>query len=104
LDWRRDEDSRANADAPTEFTRGDEPTWLTQRAGTSLEIISSDDTVAQVDPKKLCEFLLDECLKRGVTLHQPAKVVSVAKDARDELAGVRIVKADGMETDSMSVY
>jgi glycine/D-amino acid oxidase-like deaminating enzyme len=69
-----------------------------------VEVISPENTVAQIDPKRLCEFLLEQCASRGVIVHQPANVVSVAKDARDELAGVRIVKADGTETDSMYVF
>jgi hypothetical protein len=101
-DWASDGSSRANV-APTQATKGKGPAWLTHREASSLEIISSNDTVAQVDPKRLCEFLLEQCIERGVKVHQPARVASVSKDARDELAGVRIVKADGTETDSMTM-
>jgi glycine/D-amino acid oxidase-like deaminating enzyme len=54
--------------------------------------------VAQLDPLRLCSFLLQENLGRGVKLHQPARVVSVSKDTKDELASVRIVK-QGEEVD-----
>jgi len=98
-DWLRDGTSRANAARLHTSSEGIRPLWLTKKNGDSLEVISGDDTVAQVDPKRLCEFLLKECLKRGVTLHYPAQVVSVSKDARDELAGVRIAAAHGIESD-----
>lgn len=70
------------------------------KKGRSLEVVSKEGTFAQLDPKKLCEFLLKECTDRGVVLHHPAKVVSVSKDARDQLASARIVADDGTETDS----
>lgn len=65
-------------------------------------MVTKEGSFAQLDPKRLCEFLLKECTGRGVVLHHPAKVVSVSKDARDEFAGVRIVADDGTETDSTS--
>ena len=97
-DWLREGTSRATAAVP-QFAEGDGPAWLTKQDGVSLEVISSGDTAAQVDPKRLCEFLLKQCQDRGVKLHQPARVVSVAKDIRDCLAAVRIVAQDGTETD-----
>lgn len=62
-------------------------------------MISRDDSTAQVDPLKLSRFLLDEGIDRGVNLHQPAQALSVSKDARGELASIRIVADDGTETD-----
>ena len=53
------------------------------------------------DPLRLSRFLLDQALDRGVKLHYPAKVISVSKDIRDELAAVRIAKYDGEELDRM---
>lgn len=81
-----------------EFANGGGPGWLVRGKGSSLEIISRDDSVAQVDPMRLCRFLLEECVARGVKVYQPARVVSVAKDSRGELAGVRIEK-EGEEVD-----
>jgi len=63
-----------------------------------LEGISGEGTVAQVDPRRLCQFLLEECLSRGVVLHQPANVVGVAKDKNGALAGVKIQAENGDET------
>ncbi|KAF2429154.1 nucleotide-binding domain-containing protein [Tothia fuscella] len=96
-DWLRDGTSRAAAAAPTAHTNHSRPSWMTEKEGHKLEVISKEGTFAQVNPKELCEFLLGECVARGVVLHHPARVVSVSKDARDQLASVRIVAADGTE-------
>jgi hypothetical protein len=82
---------------------GEGPGWLKPEAG-ALEGISEEGTVAQVDPRRLCQFLLDECLSRGVVLHQPAKVVGVAKDKEDVLAGVKIRADDGGEVDGIVTH
>ena len=86
-----------------DFGEGNGPAWLVKREGDKLEVIAKDETVAQVDPKRLCEFLLGECKERGVVVHQPANVVSASRDMRDMLAGVRIAGMDGLETDSKSL-
>jgi glycine/D-amino acid oxidase-like deaminating enzyme len=98
-DWLRDGSSRANAAGSYQFSEGDGPAWLTRAKGSNLEIISQDGSVAQVDPKRLCQFLLGASMARGINLHHPAKVISISKDTRDELAAVRIAFADGVETD-----
>jgi len=46
------------------------------------------------DPLRLSQFLLSQCLERGVQLHHPAKAASVSKDIRDELSSVRIAYTD----------
>jgi len=98
-DWLSEGSSRVNAAELHEFAEGDGPAWLTRAKGSSLEIISQDGSVAQVDPMRLCRFLLGECVARGVKLHYPAKVISVSTDTKDELASVRIAFPDGTETD-----
>lgn len=98
-DWLRDGSSRASAAGVHAFAEGDGPAWLMRAKGSSLEVISPDGSVAQVDPMRLCQFLLGESIARGAKLHHPTKVISVSKDAKDELASVRIASADGAETD-----
>lgn len=100
-DWIRYGGSRAAVSSGTmnESVQGAEPAWLTKEAGNKLDIISDEGTVAQVDPKRLCRFLLDKCLERGVRLYQPAKVVQVDKDMRDELSSVRIATDNGDKVD-----
>jgi glycine/D-amino acid oxidase-like deaminating enzyme len=105
-DWIMDASSRANAAIPRIHESANEetePPWLTRYEGDDLEILSKGETTAQVDPRRLCKWLLDRCTERGVKLHQPGRVLSVSCDARDELAGVRVLSVeDGVETDSES--
>ncbi|KAL2355325.1 FAD dependent oxidoreductase [Cryomyces antarcticus] len=98
-DWLRHGSSRAEAAGEHEFSEGEGPAWLTKRRGASIEVISEDETVAQVDPLRLSQFLLDQCTARGVQLHHPARAISVSKDIRDHLASVRLLSSDGTETD-----
>ncbi|KAF2281491.1 FAD dependent oxidoreductase-like protein superfamily [Westerdykella ornata] len=74
------------------------PVWLKRSEGATLEVISRDDSTAQLDPLKFCQFLLDECLKRGVKLHHPAKAVGVTRDEQNQLIGIKISQ-DGSETE-----
>lgn len=105
VDWIMDGSSRANAASRTAgFGGGDGPEWLRKCEGDVLEVLSTGATTAQVDPRKLCEFLLEKVRERGVNVHFPAAVASVSVDARDEVAGVRIMGLkDGVETDGMSL-
>jgi glycine/D-amino acid oxidase-like deaminating enzyme len=70
---------------------GKTPAWLRRVDGDRVELVSEQDTTAQVDPRRLCEFLLRECVERGVKLHHPARPVGVSTDEKGELVGVRIV-------------
>lgn len=100
-DWLRDGTSRSNA-APVVLDGRPEktPTWLRRVTGDHLEPISDEGTTAQVDPLKLCQFLLRECVERGVTLHHPAKPVSVRTDENGELVGIAVVDTkSGSETE-----
>ncbi|KAK1826675.1 FAD dependent oxidoreductase [Podospora conica] len=103
-DWLRHGTSRAQA-APAEIndtTKATEhaPTWLRREPGDRVEVISGPDSTAQLDPRRLCDFLLQESLKRGVQLHHPASVTGVGVDVGGDLAGVQIMDAkSGAETD-----
>ncbi|KAI9723078.1 MAG: hypothetical protein M1828_004326 [Chrysothrix sp. TS-e1954] len=98
-DWLRDGGSRAEVTGKHEFWEGQGPAWLTKRKGQNMEIISEDGSTAQVDPRRLCEFLLSEVKARGVHLHHPAKALSLSKDMRDELASIRVSEDNGEELD-----
>jgi glycine/D-amino acid oxidase-like deaminating enzyme len=57
------------------------------------------------DPLRLSQFLLSQCLERGVQLHYPAKAISVGKDMRDEVSSVRIASTDsGHEMDILCTH
>jgi len=98
-DWLLEGGSRAEVAGEHEFHHGRGPAWLTRKRGDNVDLISEDETCAQVDPLRLSQFLLSECQQRGVQLHQPAQAVSVSKDDNGQLKSVRLRKSDGSETD-----
>ena len=101
-DWLRQGGSRAETKAKHEFWGDREgPAWLAKREGESVDVISADDSTAQVDPRRLCEFLYGEVRRKGVVVHQPAWALSVSEDLKGSLATVRIAEGDGEEVDGM---
>ena len=56
------------------------------------------------DPLRLSQWLLTECLKRGVHLHQPAKVVSIVQDKDGTLSGVRVQKSGAAEVEGRPIF
>ncbi|KAM0277482.1 hypothetical protein ACHAQH_005760 [Verticillium albo-atrum] len=100
-DWLETGESRAQVAEATEATNTTIPQWLRRREGDDIQPISEDGTTAQVDPLRLCRFLLEACRSRGVQIHHPAKAVSVRTDAiHDELSSIRIADTtSSSETD-----
>ncbi|KAE8377068.1 FAD dependent oxidoreductase [Aspergillus bertholletiae] len=96
-DWIDRGASRAEtASGSTLTTRLGAPAWLTVRPGVKVERISDVDT-AQVDPLKLCRFLMDTATSRGVELHHPAQATSLVTDENGSITGVRIVNLASRE-------
>ncbi|KAL8993923.1 MAG: hypothetical protein Q9169_005974 [Polycauliona sp. 2 TL-2023] len=95
-DWLGEGTSRAKAAKRIAENDDTRPVWLDPRHG-KPDIIDKGDGTAQVDPFKLCQFLLSECKSRGVTLHQPAKATSLARDLAGALTGVHIKNTDTSE-------
>ncbi|OHF03396.1 FAD dependent oxidoreductase superfamily [Colletotrichum orchidophilum] len=88
-DWLRDGGSRAEViEAAESPTNG--PPWLRREHGDDVQLIGGSESTGQVDPLRLCHFLLQECRSARVHLHHPATVLSVRTDLRDELSSVRI--------------
>ncbi|EEP77692.1 predicted protein [Uncinocarpus reesii 1704] len=81
-DWLRRGASRAEA-AVNEEAAVDEgdpsPLWLTKQRGGTVDKISNNGSAAQVDPLRLCHFLLDKCVERGVRVHYPTRPVAILK-------------------------
>ncbi|KAI9887667.1 MAG: hypothetical protein M1823_000531 [Watsoniomyces obsoletus] len=73
--------------------------WLSEGASRSQLAVDKQDTDSGDVPGWLIPQKGQQCLERGVQLHHPVTVVSVAKDMRDELAAVRIMAENGLETD-----
>ncbi|KAL2847152.1 FAD dependent oxidoreductase [Aspergillus pseudoustus] len=89
-DWLRSGTSRAETSTSQPvLTEG--PEWLTKQKGTVVERISEKGSVAQVDPLRLSQFLLDESLKRGVKLHQSCKATALVTDNSRTITAIRTI-------------
>ncbi|KAF3768712.1 hypothetical protein M406DRAFT_45171 [Cryphonectria parasitica EP155] len=78
------------------------PPWLRREEGDEVNVIGGGANTAQLDPLRLCQFLLDECVRLGVHLHHPARALAVMADMRGELSAVRIANttsSSGAESD-----
>lgn len=93
-DWLSEGDSRSqaakNSDA-TDIADHDRPVWL--RGKGRLDVISREDTTAQVDPLRLCQHLFETLVARGIHVHHPARVISVTRLLSGKLGAVRIKTA-----------
>lgn len=49
------------------------------------------------DPLRLSQFLLRECIRAGVRLHQPARAVKVSRDHAGQLSGIRLRHESGAD-------
>ncbi|KAF2019636.1 FAD dependent oxidoreductase [Aaosphaeria arxii CBS 175.79] len=97
-DWLSNGTSRAQAAGTRHNVESNRPVWLKEVDGASLEVISHDRSTAQIDPLRFCRWMLEQCLQKGVQLHQPAKVTSINTDGASQLNGVRIQKG-GVEAE-----
>ncbi|KAH9899631.1 nucleotide-binding domain-containing protein [Cubamyces lactineus] len=80
---------KAQSEGASAHDGDDLPHWLRARPE-ALQVISDRKSTAQVLPRRLCEFLLEQCLAAGVTLHQPARATKVWRDEDDPAAVTRI--------------
>ncbi|KJR89738.1 FAD dependent oxidoreductase superfamily [Sporothrix schenckii 1099-18] len=96
-DWLRQGTSRSTAAPALAGADKSVPGWLRRQAGDHVEVLADDGTAGQVEPKLFCEYFLEQGLRRGVQLHQPARAVRVGKDDAGKLASVTI-EQEGQET------
>ncbi|KEF59087.1 uncharacterized protein A1O9_03931 [Exophiala aquamarina CBS 119918] len=71
------------------------PAVFTPQKGGTLETIAGPGECAQVEPRELCQFLLEEVQKRGVQLHLATRVRDLVTDVDDLhcLQGLRLVSS-----------
>ncbi|KAL2833747.1 FAD dependent oxidoreductase [Aspergillus cavernicola] len=93
-DWLRSGTSRAETATSSRPVVTEGPGWLTAQKGTAIERISEGDDVAQVDPLRLSQFLLEKAMSRGVNLHQPSKATSLITDEKGLITAVKITNID----------
>ena len=101
-DWLLEGTSRANVALP--IAEGDvlkedgTPAWVTRQKGGTVDTISSEDGCAQVEPRHLCEFLMDKSRKRGVQLHMPARATEIIRGQDGAVTGVVVQNDETKES------
>ncbi|KAK3354592.1 FAD dependent oxidoreductase [Neurospora tetraspora] len=97
-DWLRSGTSRAEA-APgdqkqkvpvlsVEDLNQKTPAWLRRREGDDVEVIGGEGDAAQLEPERLCRFLLEEAEGRGVKVSKGTEAVEVLRDGEGVVSGV----------------
>ncbi|KAH7120748.1 D-amino-acid dehydrogenase [Dendryphion nanum] len=107
-DWLLAGTSRAEAvgrrayghvNAPGEQVNQDgTPAWIAPQEKASWNVIANAEDCAQVEPRRLCEFLLDEGKKRGVEVLLGTKTTAVIKSRNGGISGVKLESTDGSKT------
>ncbi|KJK68203.1 FAD dependent oxidoreductase [Aspergillus parasiticus SU-1] len=64
--------------------------WM-DRGGSRAETASGSNSGISSDPLRLCRFLMDTAISRGVQLHHPARATSLVTDENGCITGVKIV-------------
>jgi len=77
----------------TQEEAGTHPKWIRAQP-TAFQPIADRKSTAQVDPMRLCHFLLSECLARGVKLHSPARATQLVPSSSSSPSQIRIEYLD----------
>jgi glycine/D-amino acid oxidase-like deaminating enzyme len=99
-DWLLAGTSRANAvgrkvaghvNAPGEAVNADgTPAWISKQEKASWKPIAGVEDCGQVEPRRLCEFLLEKCMERGVKILLGKRAVGVKKKRDGGIEGVMV--------------
>ncbi|KAL4739032.1 FAD dependent oxidoreductase [Aspergillus similis] len=90
-DWLRSGTSRAETATTKPVVLDQGPEWLTRQKATAIEKISEGGSVAQVDPLRLSQFLLEQAISRGVKLHQPSSATSLVTNSSGMVTAIKIL-------------
>jgi glycine/D-amino acid oxidase-like deaminating enzyme len=108
-DWISDGTSRAQV-APRANNNGKDmvnpdgspAVWTPQRGGT-LEAISSSENCAQIEPRELCDFLLEQCEKSGVEVMTSTRASEVLTDDHGAVKGLKAISSTNGEQQEREV-
>jgi len=98
-DWLVEGNTRAGA-APTgdgaerkEMVNADgTPAWFTKQRGGTLELIDGEGGCAQLEPKQLCQWLMEECQNNGVKIHTNCFATHISKGEDGKVMGLKMKK------------
>ena len=108
-EWVLDDTSRADAAAANgkgkqNFPAGDgaernellnsdgTPAWFTKQKGGTLELIDGEGGCAQLEPKQLCQWLIEQCEAKGVKIHTRCVATHLVKGEHGKVTGLKVKK------------
>lgn len=68
------------------------PAWFAPQKDGTLDIISSPDGCAQIEPKRLCRWLIKKCEERGVKIHTKCTATNIVKGPDGKVSGLKVRK------------
>ncbi|KAK5954945.1 hypothetical protein OHC33_003624 [Knufia fluminis] len=68
------------------------PAWFTKQKGGTLDVIDDEGGCAQIEPKQLCQWLIEQCEANGVKIHTNCVATSVVKDEDGKVTGLKVKK------------
>lgn len=68
------------------------PAWFAPQKDGTLDVISSPDGCAQVEPRRLCRWLIKECEARGVKIHTKCTATNIVKGPDGKIMGLKVRK------------
>ena len=78
------------------------PAWITTQENGTVETIAGTHECAQVEPRELCEFLLEECKTRGVMVQLACYAKEVGRNEKGKIVGLKVDGKEGAKTISCS--
>lgn len=76
--WMQNDLSRARAARGSHLPSEDSPAWLNVGRGGDVTTMSTGSTTAQVDPMRLCEWLVRFAVEAGAHLHLGSRALSIS--------------------------
>lgn len=68
------------------------PAWFSPQKNGTLEEISPRGSCAQIEPKRLCRWLLRKCQEQGVRVHTKCTVTAITKGVDGKVSGLKVRK------------
>ncbi|KIP12797.1 hypothetical protein PHLGIDRAFT_113391 [Phlebiopsis gigantea 11061_1 CR5-6] len=90
-------------DANPDEDNEEHPQWV-RASQNAMQMISDRTSTGQVDPYRLCQFLLQECLARGVKLHQPARATQLLAESASGSPGRTLIRLQYLGPDPEAVF
>jgi glycine/D-amino acid oxidase-like deaminating enzyme len=88
--------AEGHVSAPGENVNEDgTPSWICPQEKASWATIAGAEDCAQVEPRRLCEFLLEECEKRGVKIYLSTKATQIVPNTDGKTSKLKLESTAG---------